>query len=145
MKIYPFLFLATWLFVACAAPNNVTENSQEIVEPTASIVLDEETGLPFNPEIIPEGEFVVEGVINAVTVIPQDKPLFKIISETGIVYQINAQPISQIFMEDGTSLRAIDFKNGMVVRATVFQGEEGGLGGEPVLTSENLTILVVTE
>ena len=48
-------------------------------------------------------------------------------------------------MADGTALRAIDIKNGMIVRATVFQGEEGGLGGEPVLTSDDLTILSATE
>ncbi len=131
------LFFLVIITLAACAP---TDDNQA-VETTIPVVLDEKTGLPLNPEFIPNGEFIVEGVINAVTVIPQDKPLFKIMTDTGQLFQINAQPVSEIFMADGTTIRAVDFKNGMIVRATVFQGDAGGLGGEPVLTSKNLTII----
>ncbi len=143
MKNWIILLLTTFIFTSCAPTNTSSENEQ--TEQEVPVVLDEETGLPLNPETIPDGEFVVEGVINAVTVVPQDKPLFKIMTNTGLFYQINAQPVSEIFMADGTALRAFEFKSGMVVRATVFQGEEGGLGGEPVLTSQNLTIISINE
>lgn len=145
MKNWIIFLLTILIFTSCAPTNTSSENEQTDQEESVPVVLDEETGLPLNPEIIPDGEFVVEGVTNAVTVIPQDKPLFKIMTDTGIFYQINAQPVSEIFMVDGTALRPFEFKSGMIVRATVFQGEEGGLGGEPVLTSKNLTILSMSE
>jgi hypothetical protein len=49
--------------------------------------------------------------------------------------------VPQITYEDGTAVRPVDIKNGLQIRATVQQGEAGGLSGEPVLVSTNLTLL----
>lgn len=113
-------------------------------EPTAvpaTPMLDEATGLELNPIVIPEGEFVVQGTITAVNLIPQDEPLIKVMTESGQIYQIRTQPVPQITYDDGTVARPVDIKNGLAVRATVQQSDVGGLGGEPVLASTNFTIL----
>ncbi len=113
-------------------------------EPTAvpaTPMIDEVTGLELNPVVIPDGEFIVQGTITAVNLIPQDEPLLKIMTENGQLYQIRSQPVPQITYEDGTAVRPVDIKNGLQVRATVQQSESGGLGGEPVLASTNLVIL----
>jgi hypothetical protein len=135
-----FLFLLS--VVGCTA---VSPAETPVDEPQSPFILDEETGLLLNPEQISEGEFIVEGELIAVNVIPQDKPLFKVKAENGTIYQISPQPISEIFMADGRSLRPLDHKIGNIVRATVFQGEAGGLGGEPVLTSTDLVVLSLVE
>jgi hypothetical protein len=74
-------------------------------------------------------------------VIPQDKPLFKVKLDNGVLYQINAQPLPQITMADGSEVAPHQFQPGMVIRAMVTQGAETGLGGEPVLTSTDLTVI----
>ncbi len=108
----------------------------------ATPMLDEVTGLELNPVVIPDGEFVVQGTITAVNLIPQDEPLIKVMTENGQLYQIRSQPVPQITYEDGTAIRPVDIKNGLQIRATVQQSESGGLGGEPVLASTNLVILL---
>lgn len=113
-------------------------------EPTAvptTPIIDEATGLELNPVVIPEGEFVVQGTITAVNLIPQDEPLIKVTTENGQLYQIRTQPVPQITYDDGTVARPVDIKNGLTVRATVQQSDVGGLGGEPVLASTDFTIL----
>lgn len=113
-------------------------------EPTAvpaTPMIDEATGLELNPVVIPDGEFMIQGTIAAVNLIPQDEPLIKVTTENGQLYQIRTQPVPQITYDDGTVARPVDIKNGLAVRATVQQSEVGGLGGEPVLASTNFTIL----
>lgn len=104
-------------------------------------VIDEATGLPLNPVTVPKGQFVVLGTITDVTLIPQDAPLIKIVAENGETYQILAQPVGEIMDNEGTAVPALEIKKGTLVRATVEQNETGGLGGEPVLSSSDLTIL----
>jgi hypothetical protein len=113
-------------------------------EAAPAIATDEETGLPLNPPLdaIPEGDFVVVGKITAVTLIPQDKPLFKVQSPEGVSYQIDAQPVSEIFVEDGTQLKAFQMQAGLPVRATLRRGQAGGIGSGLVFASDDLTILL---
>ena len=91
MKKLSLLLLLIFLLASCApgTPSKIDEADEE---PSAPVVIDEKTGLPINPETIPEGEFIVEGVINAVTVIPQDKPLFKIVTDSGIFIKSTHNP-----------------------------------------------------
>ncbi|MCP5097928.1 MAG: hypothetical protein GY943_20465 [Chloroflexi bacterium] len=138
MKRWIVFVFVLFGMVGCTA---VSPELVPVAEPSASINLDEVTGLPLNPEVILEGEFIVEGSVVAVNVIPQDKPLFKIEAENGAVYQISPQPIPLIFMADGSDLTPLDFKIGNIVRATVFQGESEGLGGELVLSSTDLVVI----
>lgn len=133
-----FLSLILLTLLAACSPDGT---SGEPTAVPATPIIDEATGLELNPVVIPEGEFVVQGVITAVTLIPQDEPLIKIMTDNGQLYQIRSQPVPQITNEDGTALRPVDIKNGLQIQATVMQGEAGGLGGEPVLVSSNLTIL----
>jgi hypothetical protein len=126
------------LLTACAPPGSVINPTA--VPPTTP-TYDEATGLELNPVVVPAGEFVVLGRITAVNLIPQNAPLIKIAAENGQNYQILAQPVPQIRYEDGTAVPPLEIKNGRQIRATVQQNETGGLGGEPVLVSSNLTVL----
>jgi len=108
-------------------------------------VFDEDTGLLLNPSSIPAGEFLVRGQVIAVTLTPRHSPLFKIRSSDGLIFQISAQPVAEIRLADGAPLSAQQLRNGITVQATVFQGNAVGLGGEPVLTSENLTVLELVD
>ena len=95
-----------------------------VAEPTnvpATPVIDEATGLEVNPAVVPDGEFVVQGTITAVNLIPQDEPLIKIVTDSGQNYQIRSQSVPQITDEDGTAIPPLDIKNGLAVRATVQQ------------------------
>lgn len=125
------------ILVACTPGDAAGESTA--VPPTP--MMDETTGLELNPVVIPDGEFVIQGTIAAVNLIPQDEPLIKVTTENGQLYQIRTQPVPQIAYDDGTVARPVDIKNGLAVRATVQQSDVGGLGGEPVLASTDFTIL----
>ena len=150
-------FLREWmilglfgLLIGCAPGGISGEEAEPSVDSEQSVSvatpqIDDETGLELNPAVIPAGEFVVIGEITSVNLIPQDAPLIKIATEDGQSYQILAQPVPQIMYEDGTAVPALDIKNGLQIRATVQQNDTGGLGGEPVFSSTNLTILLPTD
>jgi hypothetical protein len=129
--------LSLLLLAACTSGGTAGEPTAVPATP----MIDEATGLELNPVVMPEGEFMVQGTITAVTLIPQDEPLIKIMTDNGQLYQIRSQPVPQITYEDGTVVPPLEIKNGQQIRATVVQGEAGGLGGDPVLVSSNLTIL----
>ncbi|MAU02146.1 MAG: hypothetical protein CL608_33835 [Anaerolineaceae bacterium] len=135
--LFFFLFLGLLLAVSCTSGGAAGEPTAVPATP----IIDEATGLELNPIVIPDGEFVVQGTITAVNLIPQDEPLIKVMAENGQLYQVRSQPVPQITYEDGTAVPPLEIKNGQRVRATVQQSESGGLGGEPVLASTNLIIL----
>ncbi|VAW42873.1 hypothetical protein MNBD_CHLOROFLEXI01-5349 [hydrothermal vent metagenome] len=139
LKKAAFLLGLAGLVAACSLSGGL---GGETAVPIPTPMFDEETGLQLNPVLVPSGEFVVRGRITAVNLTPQDAPLIKVVSENGQTYQILAQPVAQITTVDGTAVAPLDIKNGRLIRATVWQNETGGLGGEPVLVSSNLTILV---
>jgi hypothetical protein len=126
------------LLVACSTGESSVEST---AVPPGTAVIDEATGLELNPAVVPVGEFVVLGTITAVNLIPQDAPLIKVVTTSGQNYQILTQPVAQIMYEDGTAVQPLDIKNGLRIRATVQHNETGGLGGEPVLSSKDFTIL----
>ncbi len=134
-----FFLLVLSLLLATACTSGGAARAPTAVPVTPMI--DEATGLELNPVVVPAGEFVVLGRITAVNLIPQNAPLIKIAAENGQNYQILAQPVPQIRYEDGTAVPPLEIKNGRQIRATVQQNETGGLGGEPVLVSSDLTIL----
>lgn len=118
---------------------------EETAVPLDSLTIDEATGLPINPPDVIDGAFILEGEVVAATLIPQDKPLFKVRTSGGDNFQISVQPVSDILLADGTELTALDLRNGITVRATVMQAEDVGLGGEPVLTSDDFMVLMLVE
>jgi hypothetical protein len=130
-----FLFL--WLLLvaaltACGGGGSTTTNGDE-AEPEEVVVedeVDEETGLPLNPEIAPEGEFIIEGVISSLTLTPQDKPEFVIILPSGKRYRIRSQPLSETFFDDGTAVSPSTLRQGMNIRATVEYFPDEGVAGE---------------
>ena len=156
MKKLILILLGLWaVFVFAACQNEVAESPQlEIqqaeeevetaVPPTTSdLTLDETTGLPLNPaEFANIEEFIVQGEIIDVSLIPQDNPSFRIKSEAGDIYLVAPQHLADIAMADGTAIAPHEFKVGMVARATVHdEGELAGLAQDPALTSNDLVIL----
>ena len=143
------LILMILLVVACGGGESEPEVEVETaVEVTYE--LDEATGLPFNPPIdaVPDSEFIIEGEISAVTLIPQDKPLFKIVPSNvdgDLAFQVNAQPVADIFVEDGTQLKPHEIQAGLRARATLHRADAGGLGGQFVFSSDDLMLLLDEE
>lgn len=144
MKKLQFLLLVL-LLAACSGGNN-EPGAGETGDADITYETDEATGLPFNPSAaLSEGQFIVEGEVIDVSLIPQDKPVFKITTPQDVTFNIVAQPLSTIVYEDGTEIALHEFRSGMFIRATVWLGDDAGVQGEPALTSEDLVILVETE
>jgi len=124
--------------------------AQPTTTPEASIAeaadtgRDAQTGLPLNPVEFPEGDFVVEGPVKSVFTVPMDEPAF-MVHVTGREYLIVSQPLNEIRMADGSTLLPTEYKNGMVVRATVRQTGEFDVFGYPILASDDLVVLAKSE
>lgn len=76
--------------------------------------------------------------------IPQDKPTFTIRIPGGASYTIHAQPITEIFVEDGSQLLPHEFRSGLLIKATV-QFESNVAGGTPGFVTDNLVIMLAEE
>ncbi len=134
MKIRLFLlFLLLCAMAACGGGNG---NDETITE------TDPDTGLPLNPETLPDGPFIVEGSIANLNLTPQDKPEFVIRVASGKTYRIRSQPLSNTTYDDGEAIAPSAFTQGMRVRATVVQIEADGSSGRiRLMVSEDLTII----
>ncbi|MCA9954755.1 MAG: hypothetical protein H6657_14300 [Ardenticatenaceae bacterium] len=135
MKTWP-KFLLLILLVLLAACGANAETSQE------TYTVDEQTGLPLNPDTIPEGDFVVEGTISSMNLTPQSAPEFVLRSPTGRTYRVRAQALPDILYDDGEMVGVANFVQGMQVRATISQ-EVGGpeTGNTTQLVTDDLMIL----
>lgn len=108
-----FLWLAlVFILSACGANGNAAPEEY---------TLDEATGLPLNPEAIPEGDFVVEGTISSMNLTPQSAPEFVLMSPSGRTYRVRAQPLPGILYDDGEAVGVANFVQNMQVRATINQ------------------------
>ncbi len=147
MKRQTLWVLSLILLVACGGSDSEQEPAAQSERVEVVYEIDEESGLPLNPPMnaLPEGEFMVEGEITAVTLIPQDKPLFKIATESGTTYQVNAQPVPDIYVEDGSQLAPYEIQSGLRARATLRPGERGGLAGDFAFDSDDLVLLLDEE
>lgn len=116
---------------------------EEVVETEPESIIDEATGLPINPaEYADVAEFIVEGEIYNLSLLPQDNPSFNIKTESGVAYLVASQKLSEIFMLDGTVIAPHEFRKGMTARATVHdEGEVAGLAATAALTSSDFVIL----
>jgi hypothetical protein len=142
-----FLFLWVLLVVALAAcgggepsTTNTGDAEEEVV---VEEQIDEETGLPFNPEQAPDGEFVIEGVLSSLTLTPQNKPEFVVQLPSGKRYRLRSQPLNETFYEDGSPITPPEIRQGMMVRATVLFHPDEGPNGE--FRSPDLTFLLTEE
>ena len=135
MKTWP-KFLLLILLVLLAACGANAETSQE------AYTVDEQTGLPLNPDTIPEGDFVVEGTISSMNLTPQSAPEFVLRSPAGRTYRVRAQALPDILYDDGEMVGVANFVQGMQVRATISQ-EVGGpeTGNTTQLVTDDLMIL----
>ncbi|GAB4268294.1 MAG: hypothetical protein Kow0080_11100 [Candidatus Promineifilaceae bacterium] len=113
----------------------------EIVNTTPDAV-DAATGLPLNPNTIPDGPFIVEGTIANMNLSPQSAPEFVVRIPSGKTYRIRSQALSDITYDDGESVTVDGFSQGLLVRATVEQ-QVGtvGTGDVPILFSSDLVIV----
>lgn len=107
------LLIAFLVFLAACGSGG--ESAQE------EYTIDEATGLPLNPETIPEGDFVVEGTISSMNLTPQSSPEFVFAIPSGRTYRVRAQPLPDILYDDGEAVGVASFVQGMQVRATINQ------------------------
>lgn len=129
-----FLLLALVLFLAACGSNGDT--TQEVY------TVDEATGLPLNPETIPEGDFVVEGTISSMNLTPQSSPEFVLSSPAGHTYRVRAQALPGILYDDGEMVGVANFTQGMQVRAVINQIVGGPeTGNTRQFVTENLVII----
>lgn len=131
MKMWrKLLFVALMvLLAACGSNGNTAEEEYTI---------DEATGLPLNPDTIPEGDFVVEGTIASMNLTPQSAPEFVLRSPAGRTYRVRAQALPDILYNDGEAVGVANFVQEMQVRATISQVVGGPETG-------NTTQLVTTD
>ena len=129
-----FLLIVFVIFlVACGSSG---ESTQE------EYTLDEATGLPLNPETIPEGDFVVEGTVSSMNLTPQSSPEFVLTVPSGRTYRVRAQPLSDILYDDGEVVGIANFKQGMAVRAIISQITGGAeTGNTRQFVTEDLMIV----
>lgn len=77
------------------------------------------SGLPINPDPVVPGEaYIILGTVINVAMIPADAPQFLIEGDNGVRYRVNAQPVANIFVEDGSQLLPYQFSPGLRVMAT---------------------------
>jgi hypothetical protein len=94
-----------------------------------------------NPEEIPRGQpFIVRGEILTMNLTPQTEPEFVVQSPAGRNFRLRAQPLVQIFYEDGTTqLAPYELRIGMKAEATVTLAADAGPVDLPV--SNDFTLL----
>ncbi len=107
------LLMMLVLLTACGGGNGSSAEEEYTV--------DEATGLPLNPETIPEGDFVVEATIASMNLTPQSAPEFVLRIPSGRTYRVRAQALPDILYDDDEAVGVANFVQGMVVRATVSQ------------------------
>lgn len=129
-----FLLIVFVIFlVACGSSG---ESVQE------EYTLDEATGLPLNPETIPEGDFVVEGTVSSMNLTPQSSPEFVLTVPSGRTYRVRAQPLSDILYDDGEVVGIANFNQGMAVWAVISQIVGGPeTGNTTQLVTEDLVVI----
>ncbi|MCA9934141.1 MAG: hypothetical protein H6662_05475 [Ardenticatenaceae bacterium] len=135
MKRYLLLvFVLTALLTACGGNDNAAN--------TVPVELDEATGLPLNPEVLPDGPFIVEGVVASQNLTPQTSPEFVVRVPSGKTFRIRSQGLADTFYDDGSPIAASEFTQGMQVRATVTQAPADETSGSVnLLVSDDLTII----
>jgi hypothetical protein len=128
-----FLIMALVLFLAaCGSGGNGDQEEYTI---------DEATGLPLNPQTLPEGDFVIEGTISSMNLTPQSAPEFVIRSDSGRTYRVRAQPLPDILYDDGETVGVSRFVQGMEIRAVISQIAGGSeTGNTNQLVTQNLLV-----
>ena len=133
-KLLRFLMFVLLIMAACGSDGGDTIQEE--------YVIDEATGLPSNPELIPAGDFVIEGTISSMNLTPQSSPEFVIMAPSGRSYRVRAQPLSQILFDDGESVGVANFVQGMQVRAVASQIAGGAeTGNTQQIVTENLVVM----
>jgi len=129
-----FLFITLMLFLAACGSSGDAEQEE--------YVIDEVTGLPLNPEALPEGDFVIEGTIGNMNLTPQSAPEFVLRIASGRTYRVRSQPLSDILYEDGEVVGVAGFVQGMEVRAVINQVAGGPeTGNTNQLVTDNLVVM----
>lgn len=102
---------------------------------------DPATGMPVNPLDIPFGEpFIVRGELISANLTPQEEPEFVVRAPNGQTYRMGAQPLSEIYFEDGeTQLEPYEFQRGLQVQATALMAADAG--PSDILSTEDFTLL----
>ena len=101
---------------------------------------DPDTGLEVNPpEILKGTEFIVRGKIISMNLTPQTAPEFLIESPDGTKFRVHSQGVADIYMLDGSQLKAFEYKLGMLAQATVFQDVNAGV--TTVVESSDLVLI----
>jgi hypothetical protein len=103
--------------------------------------IDTETGLLLNPDQVFTGvEFVVKGKIVSMNLTPQERPEFVLQAPSGKRYRIRSQSLAETFATDGRQLKAFEYRQGMMAKATVILPL--GSTSTDILVSQNLVLLL---
>lgn len=128
------LIMALVLFLAACGSGGDAEQEE--------YTLDEVTGLPLNPQTIPDGDFVIEGTISSMNLTPQSSPEFVLSTPSGRTYRVRAQPLPGILYDDGEIVGVSRFTQGMQVRAVISQIEGGTeTGNTRQFVTEDLVVI----
>jgi hypothetical protein len=102
--------------------------------------VDPDTGMQINPpELIQGEEFIVRGEIVSLNLTPQTEPEFLIEAPNGQNYRVRTQELAAITYDDGSTIEAYQFQQGMLAEATVYQ--DPGAGLTTVVESDDFRIL----
>jgi len=136
MKTWRMFLLLILLIVLAACGGGNGGSAEE------EYTIDEATGLPLNPETIPEGDFVVEATIASMNLTPQSTPEFVLRIPSGRTYRVRAQALPDILYNDGEAVGVANFVQGMAVRATISQVVGGPeTGNTRQFVTEDLVIV----
>jgi hypothetical protein len=109
--------------------------------PEEDSTIDTETGLLLNPDQIFTGvEFVVKGKIVSMNLTPQERPEFVLQAPSGKRYRIRSQSLADTFTADGRQLKAFEYRQGMMAKATVILPL--GSTSTDILVTQNFMLLL---
>ena len=130
-KFLPIVLIL--FFAACGSEGGSVQQEYTI---------DEATGLPLNPETLPEDDFVIEGTISSMNLTPQSAPEFVIRIPSGRTFRVRAQPLPDISYDDGEAVGVAGFVQDMQVRAVISQVTGGAeTGNTNQLVTEDLVVI----
>jgi hypothetical protein len=114
-KLIILVIVMGFVFTACGGGSTEGTDAGDAGEAE----VDPDTGLLINPDVAPEGPFIVDGEINSLNLTPQTSPEFVIRVDSGKTYRIRSQGLAETYFDDGEPVTPSLIRQGVRARATV--------------------------